>query len=113
MNTATLATNETSMFDEITALLKARLDFHQAQRQHHQARIDEIADLNQYLASKYAPEPILPVIQPGANAPNEQYMPVDSSIESAMTELHPDPAAPNTDETGISTQQAFGYQSMY
>lgn len=121
-----------SMFDEISALLNTRLDFHQTQLQHHQKRIDEIEDMKEYLGAKFAPKVADQAAPADAETANDQpapveanlaeheAAPVEASVESAMTKLHPDPAAPDTHENEHPTEQpadpnhqTFGYQSMY
>jgi hypothetical protein len=128
-----------SLFDELSALLGTRLAYHQAQLQHHQQRMAEIEDMNQYLAARFAPMPdeqsapaeAVDLTAEAADITAGRHTPVETSIESAMTELHADPAAPDADlpadETAPSANetssfpedqaapghQTFGYQSMY
>ncbi len=116
-----------SMFDEISALLNTRLDFHQTQLQHHQSRINEIEDMKDYLEAKFAPNVADQAAPADVETTDDQpapveaeaeheAAPVEASVESAMTELHPDPAAPDVHENeqpADPNHQTFGYQSMY
>lgn len=47
---------ETSMYDEVSTLLKTRLEYHEWQLKHHQQRVNEIQDMYQYLDVKFGPQ---------------------------------------------------------
>jgi hypothetical protein len=60
---------ETSMYDEVSSLLKTRLAYHEWQLKHHQQRVNEIQDMYQYLNLKFGPQP--GAAQPDAAQPKE------------------------------------------
>jgi hypothetical protein len=69
---------ELSMYDEVSTLLKTRLEYHEWQLKHHQQRVNEIQDMYQYLNVKFGP-------QPDAAQPIETPEPVAAMTEEATS----------------------------
>jgi hypothetical protein len=100
------------MFDEVSALLNTRLEFHEWQLKHHQKRIDEIQDMKQYLSAKFTVE-AEPVAEASPEAVEAEAEPV---MAEAETPEEPVTAEHETSENGQHAHQTTDHpynQSMY
>jgi hypothetical protein len=91
---------ELSMYDEVSTLLKTRLEYHEWQLKHHQQRVNEIQDMYQYLNMKFGPQPTSPQPESAETAEpvatmTEEAMPVtaeEEPVAAGETEQQPDAA---------------------
>ena len=100
---------ETSMYDEVSTLLKTRLGYHEWQLKHHQQRVNEIQDMYQYLNVKFGVQPDAAQSQPAETA--EPIAAMTEEMPAVATEGEP-VAADETEQPQAVQEETVADESL-